>query len=328
MVKVSIIVPVYNVENYLDKCLNSLVNQTLKDIEIIVVNDGSTDNSQSIIDSYQNKYPKLIKVITQTNQGISIARNKGLEQAKGQYIAFVDSDDYVATNMLKKAYDYIEKKQSDIVVWNYYEVNTSGKILKKQIIPNFKTLSLKDDPTLLFSINPAPWNKLYKKTLFDNVRFPNDRTKYEDLMTITKVLINANKISKLEESFNYYLIRNNGETGSIDERVFDILKVLDHVNNYTKDKLIFNQFYDEITFLNIKHIMYQVLKQRYSKDLTMSKKFINEAYNFLNNNFPTWRKNPYYISKESIKNRLIKNNKIIIKIYCRIYKMIQGGKTK
>lgn len=328
MVKVSIIVPVYNVENYLDKCLDSLINQTLQDIEIIVINDGSTDNSQSIIDSYQDKYPKLIKVIRQPNQGISVARNKGLEQAKGQYIAFIDSDDYADKNMLQKAYDHIKKEQADIVVWNYYEVNSSAEILKKQTIPNFKSCSLKDEPTLLFSINPAPWNKLYKKSLFDTIRFPNDKTKYEDLMTIPKVLINARKISKLEESFNYYLIRNNGETRSIDERVFDILKVLNHVNNYMKDKLIFDQFYDEITFFNIQHIMYQVLKQRHSKDLFMSKKFIDQAYDFLNKNFPNWRKNPYYISKESIKNRLIKNNKSISKIYCKVYGMIQGGKTK
>ena len=328
MLKVSVIVPVYNVEQYLDKCLNSLVNQTLKDMEIIVINDGSKDNSKSIIDDYQAKYPKLIKTIHQSNQGISVARNKGLQKAKGKYISFVDSDDYIAKDMLKKAYDYIEKKQSDIVVWNYYEVNELGEIIREELLPTFKDTNLENDPKLLFTINPAPWNKLYKRSLFDNVRFPNDRTKYEDLMTISKVLLNANKISKLEQSYNYYLIRNNGETGSIDKRVFDILKVLKHVNKYMKDKLIFDKYHDELTFFNIKHILYQVLKQRDSKDLTMSNKFINDAYAFLNNNFPQWRQNKYYIANESIKSRLIKNHQLIVKIYCKLYRLIQGGKTK
>lgn len=328
MIKVSVIVPVYNMEKYLDKCLNSLVNQTLKNIEIIIINDGSIDNSKNIINSYKNKYPNLIKVLTQDNQGISIARNKGLEQAKGKYISFVDSDDYIAKDTLKKAYEYIEKKQSDIVVWNYYEVNELGEIIRENLLPNFKDTNLQNDPTLLFAINPAPWNKLYKKSLFDNVSFPNDRTKYEDLMTISKVLIDANKISKLDKSYNYYLIRNNGETGSIDKRVFDILKVLEHVNNYMKNKLIFDKYYDEVAFFNIKHIMYQNLKQRDSKDFSMSKNFINDAYNFLDVNFPKWRQNKYYISNENIKSRIIKNNKTIVKIYCKLYRIIQGGKTK
>lgn len=328
MIKVSVIVPVYNVGKYLDKCLESLIKQTLKDIEIIIVNDGSTDNSKHIIDLYKNKYPKLIKAITQNNQGISIARNKGIEQAKGKYISFVDSDDYIDVDMLKKAYDHIEKKQADIIVWNYYEVNEMGTIKKEQKIPSFSDANLKDNPSLLFSINPAPWNKLYKRSLFDDVKFPNDRTKYEDLMTITKVLINANKISKLEKNYNYYLIRDNGETGIVDKRVFDILKVLDSVNNYMKEKLMFDQCYDEITFLNIKHIMYQILKQRHSKDLCMSKNFINEAYKFLNCNFPNWKQNKYYMSNENIKNRIIKNNKILVNIYCSIYRKIQGGKNK
>lgn len=328
MIKVSVIVPVYNVEKHLEKCLDSLVNQTLKDIEIIVINDGSTDRSQSIIECYKNKYPAIIKVVNQTNQGISASRNKGIELSTGKYISFVDSDDYVKTDMLKKSYEYIEKTHADIIVWNYCEVNENGTILKEEKLPKFKDTNLRQNPSLLFSINAAPWNKLYKRSLFDSVKFPKDRTKYEDLMTITKVLINANKISKLDQCYSYYVIRNNGETRTIDNRSFDIFSVLEDVNNYMKIKSIFDEFYEEITYLNTKHIMYQVLKQRNSKDWAMSKQLINKAYIFLNNNFPNWKTNRYYKCNENMIKRTIKNNQLLVKVYCQICRVIQGGKNK
>lgn len=318
MTKISIIVPVYNMEKYLDRCLDSLVNQTLKDIEIIVINDGSTDNSENIINNYKHKYPKLIKPITQNNLGISIARNKGLNQAKGKYICFVDSDDYVSKDMLQEAFKYIEKTKDDIVVWDYSEINEARQILKEKRCQSFSRTNLKKDPSLLFSINPAPWNKLYKKELFNDIEFPNDRTKYEDLMTIPKLLVNANSISKIDKCYNYYLIRKDGETGSVDKRVFDILKVLDHINIYMKEKGYFNLLYEEITFLNIKHIMYQVLKQKYNKDISVAISFIDQAYEFLAINFPEWKNNQYYISNENFITRLIKNHKITIKLYCRL----------
>ena len=124
MPKVSVIVPVYNVEKYLSKCLDSLVNQTLKDIEIIVVNDGTKDNSQSIIDKYTKKYSKKIKSYIKENGGLSSARNYGLKYAKGEYISFIDSDDYVDLQMFEKMYNEAINHKFDIVVCdtiNVYE---------------------------------------------------------------------------------------------------------------------------------------------------------------------------------------------------------------
>lgn len=328
MIKVSVIVPVYNVGKYLKKCLESLVNQTLKDIEIVVVNDGSTDNSQDIIDEYKSKYPKTIKVIKQTNQGISASRNNAISIAKGKYLAFIDGDDYAKTDMLESSYDYIEQKQADIVVWDYYEVDENDNVLRVENIPDFKDANIEKQPNLLFTINPGPCNKLYKRSLFKDIKFPNDRTKYEDLMTITKILINANKISKLNKCCSYYVIRDNSETRTVDVRSFDIIKALEDINNYMKDKLTFEKFYEEVMFLNIKHIMYQVLKQGYSIDTSMSKKFISKAYTYLNKNFPNWKNNKYYKHHESIIKRTIKNNQLLVKIYCQIFKIIKGGKNK
>ena len=127
MKKVSVIVPVYNVEKYIDKCLNTLVNQTLKDIEIIIVNDGSPDNSQEIIDKYQKKYPKKIKSYIKENGGQGSARNFGLEKATGEYIGYVDSDDFIELDMYEKLYNKAKKHDLDISICGNYCLTESGE---------------------------------------------------------------------------------------------------------------------------------------------------------------------------------------------------------
>lgn len=123
MKKVSVIVPVYNVEKYLERCLNSLVNQTLQDIQIIVVNDGSPDNSQEIIDRFEKEYPDKLKGYIKENGGLSDARNYGMQFVEGEYVAFVDSDDYVDETMYEKLYNKAIEEDSELVVCGYYKVN-------------------------------------------------------------------------------------------------------------------------------------------------------------------------------------------------------------
>ena len=120
--KISVIVPVYNVENYLEKCLNSLVNQTLQEIEILVINDGSTDDSQKIIDVFQNKFPEKIKAFIKENGGLSDARNFGIDRANGEFFAFVDSDDSVSEKMMEEMYDLAIKNQAELVICNLQKV--------------------------------------------------------------------------------------------------------------------------------------------------------------------------------------------------------------
>ena len=127
MIKVSIIVPAYNVEQYIDKCLNSLVSQTIDDYEIIIVVDGSKDGSIEIVKQYYEKYPSIIKYYETANKGLSAARNYGLKKAKGEYVGFVDSDDYVSEKMFEKMYNYAINNECDIVVCNYYKVTEDEK---------------------------------------------------------------------------------------------------------------------------------------------------------------------------------------------------------
>jgi glycosyltransferase involved in cell wall biosynthesis len=168
--RISIIVPVYNTEKYLKKCLDSLVNQSLKDIEIIIINDGSTDNSQNIIDEYKNKYPKLIKSYIKENGGLSDARNFGLAKAKGEYIGFVDSDDYVDYKLFELLNNEIKKeKDIDIIRFQGYHVDNNYKIISNINSSKFD----------LFSGEQA-FMELYKSNLMEPACFYIYRKKILD----------------------------------------------------------------------------------------------------------------------------------------------------
>ena len=168
MKKVSIIVPVWGVEKYISKCLESLVNQTLDDIEIILVNDGSPDNSQKIIDEYVKRYPQKVISYIKENGGQGSARNYGIKVATGEFISFVDSDDYIELNMVEKMYIKAKKDKSDIVICGNYNVS-ENYLHKKQdyFTSNYNT----NFENALFG-KMAVWNKLYKKNIIvDNKIF-------------------------------------------------------------------------------------------------------------------------------------------------------------
>ena len=204
--KVSIVVPVYNVEKYIDRCLESLVNQTLKDIEIIVVNDGSTDNSKEVIEKYQKEYPEMLKVYTIKNSGAAKARNIGLEKASGEYIGFVDSDDFVSKTMFEELYNKAINDNADVVKCAYYKVQ-EDKYIEKEIETEFDYgKSIREDKSILINSTPYIWNKIFKKELIDKykIKFPDIRI-YEDLVFTYKLFMVANKISKVNNTLYFYI---------------------------------------------------------------------------------------------------------------------------
>ena len=160
-IKVSIIVPVYGVEKYIDKCLDSLVNQTLKDIEIIVVNDGSLDNSQKIVDKYVKKYPKMVKSYIKKNGGQGSARNFGIKHSIGEYIGYVDSDDYVELDMYEKLYKKAKSKKYEIVVCGNYNVKEDYSSKIEDVFVSSYQTNLENS---MFG-KIAVWNKIYKREL-------------------------------------------------------------------------------------------------------------------------------------------------------------------
>ena len=196
MIKVSIIVPVFNSEKYLKKCIKCLVEQTLKDIEIIIINDGSTDKSLNIIKDFQKKYSNII-CINNKNNGIGYSRNCGIEKANGKYISFIDSDDYIELDMMEKLYNFCEENKLDIAVCDYYKINDITKQKSTIKIDDFEITTLNENKDLIYKINHSPWNKLYKKELLtkNKIYFPIN-LKYEDMAVVIPILKYAKKIGK------------------------------------------------------------------------------------------------------------------------------------
>lgn len=205
--KVSVIIPVYNTEQYLKPCIESLLNQTLKDIEFIFINDGSTDSSLKIIEEYAKKH-KSIKVYTTTNQGVGKARNLGLEKAKGEYIGFVDSDDYVNKHYFEELYRVAKKHQTDISA-------TPTVILTEQSKGFFNTginqTKLIDDSHSIYANcgGWAQWNKLYKRDFLKkyNIKSTHHKSSIEDAYFTTLALINTDKIAIAPLAIYYYRIK-------------------------------------------------------------------------------------------------------------------------
>ena len=312
MPDISIVVPIYNAEKYLDKCIDSMINQTKKELEFILVNDGSTDNTEKIIKSYKDK---RIKYFKNKNQGIGKTRNFGIEKATGKYLMFLDSDDYLDKTACEKLYNKAEKEKLDLVVFDFYRVEQNG--LKEVIIDDFKNSSLKNNPELLLTINLGPCNKLYKREIItnNNSKFI-ENLKYEDTTFVCETINNAKSIGKLNEFLHYYVIHNNSETTVRDERIFDIIKIVDIVRNYFKEKKYLKETVDKLT---VSILTKYTNQQRNQADNKVGMKFIDEAFAYLKKESPDYKDNKYY-EKRPILKRTIEKSKLLSKIYCKLYK--------
>ncbi len=304
MIKVSVIVPVYNVADYLAKCLDSLVNQTLKELEIIVVNDGSLDNSSKIIDKYVKKYPAKIKAFNKKNGGQGSARNYGLKHAQGEYIAFVDSDDYIDLDMFTKMYNKAKEDDSDVVICGMNNISLTNKIsIDNNNFPN------KDLKILLGSMGVC--NKIFKKDLIikNNLQF-RCNVWYEDIDFLVKILLDNIKISFIDDAlYNYVLRTGSTMNNSNIVKNTDILLSFDEMIKYFKSRKIYDNIYEKLEFLAIYHIYIAgICRVILAKDKRKNKiKIINKLRDYLSNNFPNYQNNSYLQYMSS-------NKKIIYKL--------------
>ena len=201
MCKISVIVPVYNVERFLRECIESIISQTYKDLEIILVNDGSTDKSPLICEEYKKIDARVI-VLHKENGGLSDARNKGIDISTGEYIGFVDSDDFIENDMYELLLNNIKKVEADIATCGVISEKVKDKnFYKEEIIVNAHD-GLKE-MLMERSMNTSACDKLYKRSLFDEIRYPKDKL-YEDLYTTYKLLHKANKIVISNQKKYYY----------------------------------------------------------------------------------------------------------------------------
>lgn len=247
--KVSIIVPVYNVENYLAQCLDSLVRQTLRDIEILVINDGSKDHSEDIIREFAKKYPEKIKPFNKENGGLSDARNFGIDRATGDYIGFVDSDDYVTENMFEEMLALAEKHQAKMVICNIQKVDEHGKITQKLTqIPNMpEKIDLENNFSVFSDLSYFACNKLFKKELFNHRRFKKG-AHFEDIQLIPQLLLECETLAQTQNFHYQYLERTDSITKTHTEKGLDILKAVEDVekafekSRYSKKKTALKNF--------------------------------------------------------------------------------------
>ena len=290
-IKVSVIVPVYNVEKFIDKCLNSLVNQTLKEIEIIVVNDGSPDNNQKIIDEYVKKYPDKIKSFIKENGGQGSARNMGIEKAVGEYISFVDSDDWLDLDTLEKMYFLAKKDKSDIVICDMVDHYANYTIYHNCTKYNS-----------VFEVTPSACNKIFKKELIKDFRFLS-KLWYEDFNFTTKILFNTDKISNISEGFYHC---NCGHESTMNnnnsKKNLDMIIIMDDIINYLKE----NKKYDEniVSYLIFDHILITTINRLALQKSKDKKETINIFLKYCKDNISNYTKLPFY-------NKISRNRKII-----------------
>ncbi len=318
MPKVSIIVPVYNVEKYIEKCLNSLVKQTMEDIEIIIVNDGSKDNSINVINKFIKQYPEKIQYLEKKNGGLSDARNYGLPYAKGEYIAFLDSDDYVEEDMYEKMYKLAKKENSDMVECDFiWEYPNKQKEDIGQIYTNKKQM--------LEKVRVVAWNKLIKTNIVieNKITFPKGY-RYEDVEFTYKLVPYLNRVSFLKKPCVHYVQRENSISNLQNERTKEIFNVLDHVLDFYKKNNIYDEYKEELEYIYTRYLLCSsLLRMVKIKNKKIKNKLLEETWEKLNYNFPNWKRNRILNQNKNVKNIYMKSiNKITFKIYGTILKGI------
>lgn len=249
----SLIIPIYNVRNYLRKCLDSVAAQTYSNLEVLIINDGSPDDSLEIALEYTSKYPHF-HCYTIENRGLGGARNYGMEQAKGDYILFLDGDDYLTPNCVEVLVAAAEENGSDIVAANCYDVWEDGSLVMayKNIYQKANT-SLAQEPQLLFNRICACF-KLFRRELLEGFSFVS-RMWYEDLRLIPKLYLHAKTITYVDDSLYYYVQREGSiMNNSGCSRNLEIVDAFEDLLDYYRQQGMYERYRAELEFLVIEHI--------------------------------------------------------------------------
>lgn len=314
MIDISVIVPVYNAEQYLSKCFDSILNQTIKNFEIIVINDGSTDNSLKIIQEYHQKYPEVIKVIDQKNMGQAIARNNGINKAFGNYICFVDSDDWISNVYLEKLYNKAIKDSLDIVICDAYII--VDDYIKKMNVNVIKTGNLIKD-YILNTSSPC-WKIIKKDIIVKNKLLFSEGHIYEDLATVPLYGLLTKKIGFIDDNLYYYLVHSGSTMNQItyNPKLEDIFVAFEKLE-YKFKILDFNNAYEEeLEYIYIKHLLHAA-SLRFIKFPNYQQN-IERIIKIMNNKFPNWKKNKYFKLSD------FKYKVICILIYMRKYWLLNA----
>lgn len=285
MAKVTVIIPVYNSEKYIGKCLDSILKQTYKDFEILIINDGSKDNSKNVIDEYVQKYPEVIKAIHQENMGVSKTRNKAIKLVNTKYIMFMDNDDFIDEDYIEVLISNAQQKDQDVVISGYRRPNQDGKILKQMKLQNEQWSKM---------MVLAPWAKIYKKDYIieNNIEFL-DNNIGEDVYFNLQAMLLSDKIKIIDYIgynwfFNTASVSNTVQKDIRNIKVFKLLnecyKVLQQKNllekNYEIIEMHFIRYIIWFLSFSTKKIKYSIISEEYDK-----------LFNWLKERFPHYKKN-------------------------------------
>ena len=290
---ISIIIPVYNVEKYVEQCIKSVINQTYKKLEIILVDDGSLDRSGKICDDYAKKDKRII-VIHKKNGGLSDARNKGLDIAKGEYITFIDSDDYVKNTFIEDLYTAITKNNAELSICNINEVNDKGEIIgnigfsEDKLIKGKKLLNnFCEDINVIETI--VAWNKMYSKEIIKDFRYPKGRIHEDEALTY-KILYFTKKISIINKYLYFYRRNANSITG----KGFNI-KRIDYIEALEERLEFFKQHNEEYLYYKTFERFMRIIRVFYIR----TRKYINNSKELQKKLVKKYRK--FYITFLKIK---------------------------
>lgn len=296
--RLSLIVPMYNIEAYLPQCLDSIANQTLKDMEVLLVDDGATDGTSKIAQEYAERYSNF-RYFRKENGGLSDARNYAIPYARGEYLAFLDSDDWVEPTLYEKLVNTIGDAEVCVTDIEYYYEDAAKRFIMKGL-SSWKTDSIQKRALLspLFA-----WNKIYRTELFQKggYRYPTG-TWYEDHPVTTMIFAKANKIAYLEECLIHYRQREGSIMAATkDKRIAQIFDVLEQVRNNFQREGIYEKYRDELEYLHIEHLrLYGMFRFIRSDDW---KTYYERSEAVMKQFFPDWRNN-CYLSNLSRKNQL------------------------
>lgn len=312
LVKVSVIVPVYNAEKYLNQCISSIANQTMKDIEIIAINDGSTDNSLNVLDELSQRYKGKLKIYTKENGGAGSARNIGIENASGEFIKFVDADDYLKVDILEKMYNIAKEYNVSLVRGNYQTVLGPIKMEDKCSFSDIKgsqIVDLRKNKDYIVTETPGVGNKLISRDLIGNLRFP-EKTKWEDLAVMPVVIATTEKIFHMDESvYNYRVNMNTTINDFINKipNILDIIKCVENIEMRMKERGLSEEYKSQIESLYILHTLFRAENAMLWVNFPHRKKeiVISSLLAILDAKYPNWQDNKIvelYKSKNTLFN--------------------------
>ena len=326
MYKLSVIIPVYNVENYIKECLDSIINQTIgiENIEVIIINDCSTDNTENIIKQYTEKYPSIKLINQKTNQGPGEARNIGIKKSTGEYITFLDGDDFISTNTYKHCIDQTQKNpDADLIIYKYTlytpkNINIPPDI-HQEIYKKDQTITNPNKtPEIIFST--SPWNKIYKRKLIPYLQFPN--MLYEDNITSVKTILNSEKTIITTQPTYYYRYEKENTSRSqkiTTKNINDLIKSIKQILNlkteykqYTKllEYLSIKFTYDILFWIQNLNINYEQLKNIIQNLKETTKNIQETTINEFEEKFPIYK----LTNKKALKDlQKIDTNEYLIK---------------